>query len=204
VSGLREALKGKKEAALAYVRAHPDESKAEQARGAGVSETLIAQVRQELIASEERAASRKARAEAAKPTPAPETPATLDHAAMLAIANLADLAADKLDDEEVQKRLQRQALTFAFDPKLHPDTRMSASQQWIKLRDGAREKNLGPGNPKTFADGVRRLADLHIACGPDMVLAAVALAFDVKEAPDAKANVQALGPGVASPAPGPA
>jgi transposase-like protein len=185
----------------AHIMGFPDQSKAETAVALGISESSVARARKELIEEGKLQPSRKAPpreqtaptvetpAESAEPAPPAKVKkkdagTMLDHAAMMTLADMADVETDKIDDDEIQKRLLKQAARFAFDPRLHPDTRMSASQMWSKLRDQAKAKNLGPGAPKTFADGVRRLADLHVACGVDMVMAAIQLAFNVKEAPD--------------------
>jgi hypothetical protein len=73
-------------------------------------------------------------------------------------------------DLEIQKRMTREAKKMAFDPKLHPDTRMSAMQLWVKLKDAARARDLGPGVPKTYEDAVTRCMDMFRACGIKMVL----------------------------------
>jgi hypothetical protein len=184
-----------------YILANPDQSKAEQSRGCGVSPRLVAQARAQLVAEGRLAPSRKAEPPRPKPQPAPEpsegapAPTLYDHDAMAAMAAAADMALDNLDDEEIHRRLLRQALRFALDMKLHVDTRLSASQMYFKLRDMAKARNLGPGAPVDFETGVARLADLHRACGPKMVLAAVNLAFDVKEAPSGQAEQDAAAGG---------
>jgi len=186
--------------AKAYILAHPTESKEEQARGSDTSVATVASVRVDLIRDGLLQPSLKAR-QANIPAPRnlsdlpalptepptegapadPKKPAgLLDHDAMMALADMVDLEKDALSDEEVLKRLIKQALRFAFDPRLHPDTRLSASQFWGKLRDMAKAKNLGPGIPINFEAGTQRLADLLEACGPEMTMAAVHLAFEVR------------------------
>jgi hypothetical protein len=205
-----------------YVLSHPDESKRQQAKGAEVSEPTIARIRAELIKEGLFAPSRKdtqPRGNRVTPPPlvfkdeptivearrmAPPRPTRytpeglLDAEAMATIADLAEQM-EEADDETVHKKLLRQCLTFAFDPKLHPDTRMSASQMWAKLRDLLKAKDLGPGKPVDFEAGTLRLADLMSACGPQMTLAAVKIAFDTKEAPGGQPT---LAPGGATEAPG--
>lgn len=181
-----------------YILVHRDETKAQQAIGADVSIGLIALVRADLVAKKLLPTPRKTNfpkkgdhKEKPAPIPLPQMelpiegapakpskPAELrDHEAMQALADMVGL--DDLDDSEVHRRLLRQCLRFAFNSQLHPDTRMSASQMWSKLRDQARAKDLGPGPPLTFEAGAERLRDLMIACGPKMTLAAVNAAFDV-------------------------
>lgn len=195
----------KMERAEAYVLAHPDESKQEQAAGAKVSHTMIAIVRKRLILKGKLQPSRKdptryprrprAQEPAVEASPAISKPAAmLDHQAMTAMGDMIDAVEglDDLTDDDVHKRLLKQCLTFAFNSKLHPDTRMSASQMWAKLRDQAKSKDLGPGVPLLFEDAVERARDLMVAMGPEITLAAVNLAFTVKES---DASAEAVEPG---------
>lgn len=185
--------------AKAYILDHPHDSKAQIAAALGVSDSTIARARRELVleASIEKSRKSPPRFDPLPPAPPPppkpagepeqpKKPATmLDSDAMRALADITSLIdSDKLDDVEVHKRLLKQCLRFAFDPRLHPDTRMSASQMWSKLRDQAKAKDLGPGVPLNFEDAVARLADMMQACGPKITLAAVNIAFDSKEKPD--------------------
>lgn len=206
--GLRES---RMKRASDYILAHLDESKEEQAIGAGVSVSLIGLARAALIKDGKLAPSRKGETGVLLPEPgtgteqasaAPVAPVSpvrtpagmLDHQAMQAMADMIDQFADEngeIDDAKVHKKLLRQCLTFAFNPGLHPDTRMSASQMWSKLRDQAKSHALGPGKPLTYEDGVLRLADMMKAAGSKMTLDAINRAFDVQETPNAKANDEA-------------
>lgn len=192
-----------------YTLAHPDHSKAQAAVALGVSTTTVARARAELVDEGHRPPSRKR-----APTPSSERPAVappsadvgpvsvppvappqaatmLDHAALAAMAEMTDADLD-LDDEEVRRRLLRQCLRFAFDPKLHPDTRMSASQMWAKLKEQTSARSLGPDRrAMTFDMAVGYVADILIAVGPGVTVAAVNKAFDVKGAPDAAQAEQA-------------
>jgi hypothetical protein len=169
----------KGERARAYILAHPDETKTQQAIGAGVSEATIALIRRELVERGLLPADRKARVvngvsptTPAVPLPSPQPPpGMLDHTAMQALADIASL--EDLNDDEVQKRMLKQCIRFAFDPQLHADTRMSASVQWGKLRDAVKAKDLGPGPPMTREAAKARYKDLTIA------LADVALVVEV-------------------------
>ncbi len=194
-----------------YILAHPDESKEEQTLGAKVSVSMIALARASLIKDGLLKPSRRGRppALAARPEPPsegapPEQPTKpakmLDDAAMRAIADMAALDDDSIDDAEVHKRLLKQCIRFAFSPDLHPDTRMSASTMWAKLKDLQKARDLGPGRPMTYEDAVTRLCDLMRACGPEITLAAVNTAFDVKE-PD-EGQVPPLPPETARDTPG--
>jgi hypothetical protein len=166
----------KSDKARAYILAHPDESKSVQAAGAGCSEQLIAEMRRALIAEGKLAPSRKAMSVTDVPL-APAPPAgMLDHQAMQALADIASL--EDLDDEEVQKRMLKQCVKFAFDTNLHADTRMTASVQWGKLRDAVRTKDLGPGPPLTREAARGRLADLQKSIADvDLVVEALFRAY---------------------------
>lgn len=185
-----------------YVLAHPDMSKAEQALGAGVAIATIAAVRSALVRDKLIPASRKQNMTGVPPQRPPRsitdipsttssvetglggTSALRDDAAMRAIAAQDDILDANLSDEEVVKRLLRQNLLFASDTSLHPDTRMTASQQWVKLRDLAKEKNLGAGKPVTFEVAVERLGALMLACGADITLAALRATYQISEVAD--------------------
>jgi hypothetical protein len=190
------------EKAKEYILAHPDESKMEQAVATGFGDRTIARARAELVYEGKLAPSRKKVAPAkdapsppasvapeAEPAgpPAPESTAPgpaptgglLDNLAMQQLANLIDTAASEEDDTTVHKRLLKQCLLFAFDTRLHPDTRMSASQMWSKLRDQSKARELGPGKPKTRADAVVRLRDMNAAVGVSIWFEAGIAAFGV-------------------------
>jgi len=178
----------RKERAREYILAHKDESIKEQAMGADCSEPLISLVRRELVAEGLLTVGRSTRKTAPAPKPtaplveSPTPPAQmLDHTAMQAIADMAALTDDKATDEQVSSAMLKQCIRFAFDPNLHPDTRMSASQMWAKLKERQREKQLGPRAPMTFEAASRRMADLMIAAGAKVTTAAIHLAFEVSD-----------------------
>ncbi len=175
--------------AKTYILAHQDESKMQQSVGSGFSEPTIARARAELVRDGLIPASRKKETPSVGPAvrpvseaPSPQAPAptggNVDAQAMQALADMIDAAASEEDDGLVHKRLLKQCLLFAFDTRLHPDTRMSASQMWSKLKDQTKARELGPGKPKTFDDAVARLSELQVACGLDVVLAAVQKTLD--------------------------
>lgn len=212
MGGMREATLQK---TIAYILAHPDASKSEVVSGAKVSDNTVARARRILIEKGLIPESRKK--DPVLPTvemfpeeppfaaaQAPEPPATahadlgmLDHAAMIAMASMVTQA-EELTDEEVQRRLMRQAQLFAFNPTLHPDTRMSASTLWAKLRDMKKDEAIGPGKPMTLLEAVRRTKDVLLAVGQVVSALAVKEAFYADQAPD----VQAPSPLGAEEAPG--
>jgi len=176
--------------ARTYILAHPTESKSEQVIGSGLSESTIARARRDLIEEGRLPAPRNAPVkEAPKPkavadqpaapakSPAPATKGMLDHKALLDLAQMIDALVDLGDEDEINRRLSKQALTFALRTDLHPDTRMTASMQYHKLKDQAKAKDLGPGKPKTYALALGRLKDMHQACGVKMVLTSLRESF---------------------------
>lgn len=204
---LSTLAKAKYQRARAYILAHPDESKAQQAANAEVSQSLIASARADLVREGLILPSRKtpevedAPKSEAEPEKLPILPTPkksksdkqvaelLDDDAMRTLAAMMD-EIDDLGDEDVLKRLQKQCLSFAFNPRLHPDTRMSASQMWAKLKDQAKTKDLGPGTPLNFEEATGRLRDLMEACGPEITLAAVNAAFTVKDTPNGQTTTE--------------
>lgn len=183
------------EKAKVYILAHPDESKIVQSVGSGFSDSTIARARAELIHEGKLAPSRKKEAppkvapsppkaetiappksESTATEPAPSD-SLLDHSAMQALADMIDVTSSEEDDVLTRKRLIKQCLTFAIDPRLHPDTRMSATQMWDKLTAQSKARELGPGKPKTRADAVARLSDLNAAVGLSIWLEAGVNAF---------------------------
>jgi hypothetical protein len=178
-----------------YILSHPDESKAQQALSTGVGVRTIARARADLVAEGLLPADRKVfRRASAQPAgsaqdevpseepraAASKEPGLRDHAAMKALANLIDSAAGEEDESLIVKRLLKQCLTFAFDPSLHPDTRMSATQQWAKFKDQTKTRTLGPGNPKTQDDAIARLSELDVAVGPTVAVKALTTAYDFR------------------------
>lgn len=185
-----------------YILEHPDQTKAQQAVALRVSTSTIARARAQLVDEGFRPPSRKtskatvpgssAHPPARSPVEesgqqlSPQAPAhtTLDHAALSALVEMTEMDLD-LSDEEIMKRLLKQCLMFAFDARLHPDTRMSASNMWAKFKEQKQQKAHGPGAPVDFAQAVEWTADILIAVGPSVSIAAINKAFDVKESPDA-------------------
>jgi hypothetical protein len=201
-----------------FLLAHPDMSKSQVVTATGLSDSTVARARRDLVAEGRIAQARNTpvvvpEPQATQPTkpkgtvdPPPAVSAApavgvpskagslLDHAALVELASMVDELVEAGDDEVIHKKLIKQCLIFALRPDLHPDTRMSASQMYGKLKDMARAKELGPGKPKTFAIGKARLTDLLVACGPEMVLAAVHDAFTVKGEPDDQAQNDQVAP----------
>jgi len=105
----------------------------------------------------------------------------MDDAAMRELAGALDELSDSDDIEQTRRRLLKQTQRFVFDPRLHPDTRMSASTLWTKLVDMARAKDLGPGKPLTLAEAIERATDFLRACGAAVAVPAFYKAFNLTE-----------------------
>jgi hypothetical protein len=123
-------------------------------------------------------ADKQAASEASQPVE------TKDGEALRQMNAMLDEVADE-DDDVTRKRMLRQFKRFAFDPLLHPDTRMAASQGWTKLLDMARAKDLGPGIPLTLAAAIERCTDFLKACGAKVAIPSFYAAFDLGPVPDA-------------------
>lgn len=131
----------------------------------------------------------------------PDTPrgskpgTTIDGEALRKLDEMLDELANE-DDDKTRDRMLRQVKRFAFDPDLHPDTRMSASQLWTKLLDMKRAKDLGPGVPKTLEAAIARCTDFLRACGAKVAVPSFYAAFELGDpnAPQAEQAPVADGP----------
>jgi hypothetical protein len=178
MAGLREHRRG---TAKAFLLQHPSASIRQAAQALpGISERTIAQARSELAAAGLLPAGRNRKPSILagvgvppippEPVPAPPSEGTGDRLLtddqVIAMADPSTGLLDELDgldDEETRKRLLREVKRLAFSPDTHPDTKLSATQVWLKLKDMAKAKDLGPGKPLTRAAALARLTDLHTA-----------------------------------------
>lgn len=210
---LRATKHWQKAAARSEYLHHPDASIAEVAQATGVAVRTVARARAALVAEGLLPAGRNAavsaadaltmtaaglhlplepapRAEAPAAAPPPPAHSTIDGEAMRKLGEMMDEIADE-DDDKTRERMLRQVKRFAFDPDLHPDTRMSASTLWAKLSDMKRAKDLGPGVPMTFDAAVSRATDFLLACGIKVAVAAFCRAFNITlEAPSGEVPAQ--------------
>lgn len=221
-SNLRQINRWQREAARAEYLRHPDSSIADVAKATNVALRTVARARETLVkeglltpgrnatASGADAAAMTMAAQAvmeAAPEVAPEVAAargskqghTIDGEALRKMNELLDEMADE-DDEVTRKRMLRQMKKFAFDPELHPDTRMSASQLWAKLLDMARAKDLGPGIPVTLEAAIIRCTDFLRACGAKVAVPAFYAAFDLGDVPNDASTPTAVEPSQSPPA----
>ena len=213
-SNLRQINNWQKAAARTEYLRHPDMSIAEVSKATGVATRTVARARAELVKEGLLPQGRNATTSAADavvlslmaesgskppmPEPAAEGPpsppspdpmglsaagATIDGEALRQMNTMLDDLSDE-DDEVTRKRMLKQVKRFAFDPNLHPDTRMSASQLWAKLLDMQRSKDLGPGVPVTFELAVKRCTDFLRACGAKVAVPSFYAAFDLGEVPN--------------------
>ena len=96
----------------------------------------------------------------------------LDGAALRFMASDAVPASELADEAATRDALLLQVQRLALDPSLPADLRLSATQVWVKVKDIARAKDLGPGKPLTPEDAVIRLVRLLRAVGPKIALQA--------------------------------
>lgn len=198
-------MAGKKHAAATqYFLQHPNASISEVAKATGITPRTVASARSALagkglvapgrgrgrprihpkptIQPPTPEAAQILAAGASEGTPEPSETPLLDDAALRMIADPGNSLADlDLDDEATRKKLLREVKRIAFDPEAHPDTRLSATQVWLKLKDMARSRELGPGQPLTRMAAVARLKDLLSVIGLDISLDALIASFGMAQ-----------------------
>lgn len=195
-------------AAEKYYREHPDASINMVANALKINERTVARARKKLVAEGILQPGRNAPLQLVKPevdhmieSPVlqppeplkiagrvvpPKTPmkagdTLLDHEAMKTLAGMVDQLAQEEDDDITRKKMLIEIKRIFFDPKLHPDTRMSASQVWIKLKDMSRSRELGPGKPMIEDVAIQRMVDLMRAFGATLTIKALYRAFNLEE-----------------------
>ena len=177
----------------AYFLQHPEASISQAARDMQVSARTAAQVRSELAEkglvpkgrnrkSDKQVASVLPPASAVEVSPNQSGGGHLiDDKSLRMIADSHfDMSDLDLDDEETRKKLLREVKRIAFSPDSHPDVRLSATQVWLKLKDMAKSRELGPGKPLTRAAAIARLVDLFKMTGADIAIQAMYIAFNVE------------------------
>jgi hypothetical protein len=188
--GMREHRKGQ---AKAYFLQHPEASISEaladlHRRGVNISERTVAQARSELAQKDLLPKGRNSSPAATSPANVSLLPPigdTLLNDKTLGAAAEGDLTdIFDLDDESIRKKLLRGVITIALTPDVHPDTQLSATTVWSKLKDMARVAELGPGKPVTREQAIDRLSELMSAVGSEISMAAMYKAFNLKENPD--------------------
>jgi len=93
------------------------------------------------------------------------------------ITKILDIDIDNIPDEETRKKMLREVRTLAFGVNTNSDTKLSAIQLWVKIKDSTQAKELGPGPPMTKEAAVTRLSDLMTACGLEIVTLAYMKSF---------------------------
>jgi hypothetical protein len=88
-------------------------------------------------------------------------------------------------DGDTRRKFLKALRIAAFDMNLSPDTRFTAMQLYLKIKDAIRAKELGPGVPLTHETALSRLVLLFSAVGIELVNEAHLLAFSPKESPNA-------------------
>ena len=122
----------------------------------------------------------------------------LDDDTLRAMAMNPNLAEDYGTEVEIQTKLLREVQKIAFDTTLSPDTRLSASQIWVKLKDIARSKDLGPGPPRSEEEIVERLIRIMQGVGPQLVVKSLERAFKKGPVDEKPSNKQETSPPGAS------
>lgn len=230
---MRQVNQWQRTAARDFYLRHPDASISEVVKATGISQRTVVRARNLLVKEGLLTSGRRtdgaadlATTAAALPAPEPDAPVEprsdappegpmrgpgrpkkqselLDDEAMRQMSQMLDELADCEDDEVTRKRMLKQTQRFAFDPSLHPDTRMSASQLWAKLVDMAKAQDLGPGVPLTLEAAVERATDFLKACGPTVAVPAFYKAFNLEADGGERKDDAAAAPGGAAEAAGP-
>lgn len=200
--------------AIDYIRANPSANNVEVARELSISKRTVAYARAQLRASGELPAGRRTAPNApdemlaslapviAQVTPAAEAldgpptpgvppsielPPPIPPSALPTLPDDGEVDADE-DENSIRRRIIAVARGFALNPELHPDTRLSASQVYMKLKDALKAKELGPGKPLTKEQAISRLSSLLRATGPDLALEALTRAFNLERPTNAQGS----------------
>jgi hypothetical protein len=170
----------RRELAAQYLIEHPESRDSEVARNTGVDPVTVGRARKGLIDEGVLAPQTKRRATAPRAKRGPAA----DPNTLLTDADLRDLETGAIDDEDTRKRILGSLRKIAFAPGMNYETAMNAMSLWIKLKDQASTKELGPGSPVTYADAKARLLRLMKAVGFELVFECFQELFVPKEAPD--------------------
>ena len=168
----------RREQAVEYFLTHPEAKDIEVAEALNMDKATVMRARAKLIGEGILPESSRRRATPAvsvvldKVVP-PKTPAREKPAAslntLLSDEDLRALDADNVDDAETRKSILRALRKIAFGQGVNYETAMSAMSLWVKLKDQAATKELGPGTPMTYAIAKERLKALMTACGFELV-----------------------------------
>lgn len=170
----------RREQAVEYFLAHPDAKDVDVVEALGMDKSTVHRARMDLIAQGILPESTRRRApsdvgallgDLPKVLPPSKTPArekpSLD--GLLTDEDLRALDAENVDDAETRKSILKALRKIAFGRGVNYETAMSAMSLWVKLKDQAATKELGPGAPMTFAMAEERLKALMTACGFELV-----------------------------------
>lgn len=101
----------------------------------------------------------------------------LDGKSLSDLAGEAEFEEEIADDVMIQKKLMKEVRTIAFNPVNHPDVRLSAIQIWAKLKDLEKQKDIGPGPPRSESEIIERMTRLMKGVGPNICLKSLEIAF---------------------------
>jgi hypothetical protein len=179
----------RREEAVAYFLEHPEAKDHDVADVLKMDMATVGRARSKLISEGLLPDKRKRAPKVQSPlimldTPARAAATVVKGESLLTDADLRGLEADAGTDEEMRKKILTALRKIAFAPGMNYETAMSAMSLWIKLKDAAAVKELGPGNPLTYADAKERLKPLMLACGFELVFECFKELF----VPEEKAN----------------
>ena len=183
----------------AYILGNPTATAEDIVRNTGASRRTIYYVKQTLVKEGLLPPNRRLNESNAghEGTEQPVTPEvipeyeTLDNETLQEMADDPDFEEEILEaDDETKAKILKEAKRIAFDPKIHPDTRMSAMQLWLKIKDVAKSHDLGPGPPRSRDEILERLSRLMRGCGPKISLEAFHTAFQKEKLDEQAPNLK--------------
>ena len=170
-----------------HILHHPTDSIQDIIEATGASRRMVFYVKQKLRKEGTLPPSRRDDVLTEKPTEEIEL-ITLGNKTLSDLSQM-DLEAEFGNEDETRTKLLIEVQKIAFNAVVHPDTRLSAIGIWVKLKDIAKTKDLGPGPPRTETEIIDRLVMMFKAVGPKLVVSAIEIAFR-KESPNETAQVE--------------
>ncbi len=187
----------RREAVIAYFLSNPASTDTEVADAIKIDKSTVGRARRKMISDGLLPANtirHRKEFTPREPSPRPKTPTKASVApaapakrvmdSLLTDADLRALDATDVPDEDTRRAILKALRKIAFTPGMNYDVAMTAMTNWIKLKDAATAKDLGPGTPLTYAAARERMLALMKACGFELVLDCFQTLFTPKEGSD--------------------
>jgi hypothetical protein len=177
----RGAPPTRREQAESFLLANQAAKDSEVAASTGIDKVTVGRARANLISQGLLPESTRKRATPAR-AKAPARPTGPPPDSLLTDADMRDLELGAMTDEDTRKKILTALRKIAFSPGINTETAMNAMALWVKLKDAAASKELGPGKPLTRADAKERVLSLMKAVGFDLIFECFQELFVPKEA----------------------